>query len=242
MTPTQQLQSLLHQTYTTPSGDEYKIELLPGLTNEEINTLAQRLPTKQIPDDIRDLLLFTRGFEFYGIEEIRFDGIGQFGFENIFPYSAELAGDGFGNFWILDINAKGQWGNVFYVCHDPAVVVKHSDDLSQFIQHVHEYGSDMENSNMHIIHEKNAFDIWKNNHGFIEISEASNSSDTILKDFAASVPENFVIADLRNKSNGSGFAWGRFGPAIDKAVRHNDELLWAVEKKVKKGFFARLFG
>ena len=242
MTLTEQLKSLLNETYISEDGDEYKIELLPGLTDNEIDNLAKELPTGQIPADIRELLKFSKGFEFYGIDEITFDGVGQFGFENIFPYSVQLGHDGFGNFWILDVDSKGNWGNVFYVCHDPAVVVKHSDNLSQFIKHIDEYGKDIRNSNLNIIHEKTVFDIWKNNNGFMDLAEARNSNDNTLKSFANSLADNFVIADLRQKENKSGFAWGKFGPKIDKAIKCNDELIWGVEKPEKKGFFSKLFG
>ena len=242
MTLTEQLKSLLKETYISEDGDEYKIELLPGLTDNEIDNLAKGLPTKQIPSEVRELLKFTKGFEFYGIDEITFDGIGLFGFENIFPYSVQLGHDGFGNFWILDIDSKGNWGAVFYVCHDPAVVVKHSDNLSQFIQHIDEYGKDIGNSNLNIIHEKTVFEIWRNNNGFMDLSTARNSGDNTLRVFATSLPDNFVIADLRNKENKSGFAWGKFGSNIDKTIKCDDELIWGIEKPEKKGLFSKLFG
>jgi hypothetical protein len=241
MTVTEQVKSLLNEKYISEDGDEYEIELMRGLTDNEIENLAKGLPTRQIPDDIRELLKFTKGFEFYGIDEITFDGVGQFGFENIFPYSVQLGHDGLGNFWVLDVDAKGHWGAVFYVCHDPAVVVKHSDNLSQFIQHIDEYGKDKENSNLNIIHEVTVFDIWKNNNGFREVNEARNSNDTALKNFALTLADNFVVADLRGKQNKSGFAWGKFGPELDKAVRCKDGLIWGIEKSVKKGFFSKLF-
>jgi len=242
MTLNEQIKSLLNETYVSEDGDEYKIDLLPGLTDEEIDNLARGLPTGQIPGDIRELLRFTKGFEFYGIDEVTFDGVGLFGFESIFPWSVQLAQDGFGNFWILDVDTKGNWGNVFYVCHDPAVVVKHSDNLAHFIHHIHEYGKDMENSNLNIIHEETVFDIWKNNSGLTELAEARNSDDSVLKNFAVALADNFVIADLRNKPIKSGFAWGRFGAGIDNAIRCGDELIWGFEKPVKKGFFSKLFG
>jgi hypothetical protein len=236
------LKLLLNETYLSEDGEEYKIELRPGLIDTEIDSLAKRSPTGQIPTDLRELLRFTRGFEFYGIDEITFDGVGQFGFENIFPNSVQLGHDGFGNFWILDVDSKGKSGNVFYVCHDPAVVVKHSDSLSQFISHIDEYGKDIENSNLNIIHEKTVFDIWRNNNGFTEIYEARNSNDATLKTFALTLENNFVIADLREKPNKSGFAWGKFGPNLEKALRCDDELIWGIEKPEKKGFFSKLFG
>lgn len=242
MTITEQLKSLLNETYVSEDGDEYIIELLPGLTDNEIDSLATGLPTKQIPSDVRELLRFTKGFEFYGIDKITFDGVGQFGFENIFPYSVQLGHDGFGNFWILDVDSKGNWGNVFFVCHDPAVVVKHSDSLSEFIKHIDEYGKDIENSNLNIIHEKTVFNIWKKDNGFTEINQARNSNDATLKNFALTLADNFVVADLRGKSNREGFAWGKFGSNLDKAIKCNDELIWGIEKPEKKGFLSKLFG
>ncbi|MBO9684821.1 MAG: hypothetical protein J7502_19475 [Flavisolibacter sp.] len=59
--------------------------------------------------------------------------------------------------------------------------------------------------------------------------------------FALSLPDNFVIADLRDRPNKSGFAWGKFGPAIDKAVRHETALIFGIEKPARKGFLSKLF-
>jgi hypothetical protein len=212
------------------------------LGDKQIDNLAKQLPTGHIPDDIRELLKFASGFEFSGIDEVTFDGIGQFGFENVFPYSVQLAGDGFGNFWILDIDNNGNWGHVYYVCHDPAVVVKQSEDLAEFIKHVDEFGKQGSQSHLDTIHEKTVMDIWSNNNGFVDGEQAKNSSDTTLKQFAAQLPGNFIVADMRNKPNGAGFAWGRFGPNIDNALRHETELLWGFEKAKKKDLLSKLFG
>lgn len=241
-TPTEQLKAILTEKYTSEDGDEYKVELKPGLTDQQIDDLAKRLPTGQIPNEIKELLKFASGFEFFGLEEVTFDGVGQFGFEEFFPTSVQLAGDGFGNFWILDINKNGQWGNVFYVCHDPAVIVKHSDDLTEFIKHVDEFGKKGKQSNLDVIHEVTVMDIWTKHNGFIDKPTALASSDDKLKSFATNLPDSFVIADLRDKPIKSGFAWGKFGPNIDKAIRHDSELIWGVEKVEKKGLLSRLFG
>jgi cell wall assembly regulator SMI1 len=241
-TPTEQLKAILTEKYTSEDGDEYKVELKPGLTDQQIDDLAKRLPTGQIPNEIKELLKFASGFEFFGLEEVTFDGVGQFGFEEFFPTSIQLAGDGFGNFWILDINKNGQWGNVFYVCHDPAVIVKHSDNLTEFIKHVDEFGKKGKQSNLDEIHEVTVMDIWTKHNGFIDKPTALASPDDKLKSFATNLPDNFVIADLRDKPIKSGFAWGKFGPNIDKAKRHDSELIWGVEKVEKKGLLSRLFG
>ena len=131
---------------------------------------------------------------------------------------------------------------MFYVCHAPAVIVKHSDNLTQFIEHIEDFGKNGNKSNLDIIHEKVVMDIWSKGNGFIELENARQSNDTTLKNFALSLPDNFVIADLRNKQIQSGFAWGKFGPNIDKAKRHETELIWGIEKPNKKGFLSKLFG
>ena len=243
MTVSEKLKSILTERYVSEDGDEYKVKLLPGLTDQEIDNLAKGVPSGQIPNDIRELLKYASGFEFSGLEEITFNGIGQFGFEEIFPNSVQLVGDGFGNFWILDIDQNGNWGQVFYVCHDPAVIIKHSDNLSEFIHHIDDFGKNGKSSNLDIIHEKSIMEIWQDDNNFIELENARQSSDTTLKEFGLSLTDNFVIADLRNKPNKSGFAWGKFGPKIENAVRHKSELLWALEKPIKKGgFLSKLFG
>lgn len=237
MTSLEQLKSILHEQYVSEDDEKYKVELKPGLTDQQIDKLATQLPSGQIPIEIRELLKFTSGFEFFSPEEVTFDGIGQFGFENIFPNSVQLAGDGFGNFWILDVDDKGNWANVFYVCHDPAVVVKHSENLAEFIKHIHEFGKEGSQSNLDIIHEKTVMEIWSKDNGFIELDQTRDSNDTILKNFALKLPDNFVIADLRNKPNKTGFAWGKFGPNIDNAVRHETNFSWVLKKQRKNLFF-----
>ena len=242
MTPTEQLKSILNEQYESEDGDEYKIELKSGLTDQQIDELSKRLPGGRIPAEIRELLKFASGFDFWGMEEVNFDEIGQFGLEQLFPHSVQLATDGFGNYWILDIDGNGNWGNVFYICHDPAVVVKHSDNLAQFIEHINDFGKNGNKSNLDIIHEKVVNDILNNDNGFIEVVDARQSNDIKLKEFAISLPDNFVIVDLRNKPIQSGFSWGKFGPNIDQARRHSTELIWGFEKQVRKGLFSKLFG
>lgn len=241
MTPTEQLKSLLNEKYTSEDEDEYKVELKSGLTDSQIDDLAKSLPTGKIPDEIRELLRFASGFEFFGLEDVTFNGVGKFGFEEFFPASVQLAGDGFGNFWIIDVNKNGKWGHVFYVCHDPAVIVKHSENLAEFIKHVDEFGKRGAESNLDIIHEATVMEIWTKSNGFISKSAALASTDEKLKSFASDLPDTFVIADLRNKPIRSGFAWGKSGPNTSNVKRHDSELIWGLEKIEKKGLFSRLF-
>ena len=237
MTPKQQLESILSNQYESEDGDLYKVELLDGMTDSEIENLKNQLPDNNLPNEIEELLRFSKGFEFFGLEEVRFDAFGHFGFEEIFPKSIQLTGDGFGNFWILDIDSKGNWNSVYYVCHDPAVIVKHSENLTEFIRHVDEFGQKGNQSNMDIIHEKTVMDIWNEKVGIME----KNEKDYDFEKGQVELPEMFLVADLTDKPIKTGFPWGKSGPNT-KIIRPNDEAIWIVEKRVKQSFLSKLFG
>ncbi len=240
MTALEQLKSILTEKYRSEDGEPFEITLKPGLQDTELDVLAKAFPTGKLPPEYKELLQFSSGFEFYGLDEVTLDGLGQFGLEEFFPYSIQLAGDGFGNFWILDVSENGALGAVYYMCHDPAVVVKHSDSLAQFIQHVNDFGKNGPKSHLDIIHEETVDTIWGTNP--LLDKHAALAGDSTIKEFAAQFADNFVFADLRNKPLKSGFAWGKFGPDISNAKRCGSEPIWAIEKKEKKGFFAKLFG
>jgi SMI1 / KNR4 family (SUKH-1) len=237
MTPKERLESILNNEYESEDGDLYKVELLEGMGESEINEFQNNAPNKYLPNEIKDLLKFTRGFEFFGLEEVQFDAYGHFGFEEVFPNSIQLAGDGFGNFWILDIDSKGNWKEVYYVCHDPAVIVKHSENLSDFIGHVNEFGLKGGESNLDIIHEKIVMDIWNQKVGIMEQNETDYNFSSKINE---QLPESFMVADLTNMPIKTGFAWGKFG-ANAKIIKVDDKPIWIIEKKIKQGFLARLF-
>lgn len=237
MNPKQKLESILNNKYESEDGDVYGVELLDGMTNEEITEYKKQLPKNYLPTEIEGLLRFSRGFSFYGLEEVRFDTYGHFGFEDMFPNSIPLAGDGFGNFWILDIDTHGNWNSIYYVCHDPPVIVKHSENLSQFIEQVDESGKKGRESTLDIIHEQTVMDIWIEKVGIME----NNKKDYDFKNEKNEFPETYLIADLTNASIKTGFPWGKYG-VNPKIIRPTDKPIWIVEKKVKQGFLSRLFG
>ena len=237
MTPKEQLTLILSNQYESEDEDLYTVELLDGMTDSEIESLKSQLPTNTLPNDIEELLRFSKGFEFYGLEEVRFDAFGHFGFEEMFPYSIQLASDGFGNFWVLDIDSKGNWNSVYYVCHDPAVIVKHSENLAEFIKHVDEFGQKGNQSNLDIIHEQTVMEIWNEKVGIMEKNEKNYDFNMVKVE----LPEMFLVADLTNQPIKTGFPWGKSGPNA-KIIRLNDEPIWIVEKRVKQGFLARIFG
>jgi len=237
MNPKQKLESLLNIEYRSENGDLYTIELLDGMTSEEIAKYKKRLPNNHLPTEIEELLRFCIGFDFYGLESVRFDTYGHFGFEEMFPNSVPLTADGDGNFWILDIDNKGNWNSVYYVCHDPAVIVKHSENLREFIEQIEEFVIKGSESTLETIREQTSTEIWREKVGIMEKNEKEYDFENEEIEF----PETFLIADLTDEPIKTGFAWGKSGPNT-KIIRPTDEPVWIVEKRVKQGFLSRLFG
>jgi hypothetical protein len=232
MKPLEKLKSILGHEYESEDGELYKVNLLSGMSEQEIDEFKKLLPNNFLPIEVEELLKFSRGFEYYGLEEVRFDSFGDFGFEEMFPYSVQLAGDGFGNFWILDVDSKGNWSEVYYVCHDPAVVVKHSQSLSEFIGHVDEFGKKGSDSNLDTIHEKTVMDIWTSKVGIMEENERDYNFPNSIKN---QLPEMFLVADLEHEPIKIGFAWGKY-EANSKIIRVGDKPIWVVEKVLNRGF------
>jgi hypothetical protein len=237
MNPKQQLESILNNDYESEDGEAYKVELLDGMNDEDIQFYKKQLPNEQLPSEIEELLRFARGFQFFGLEEVRFDSFGHFGFEEMFPYSVQLAGDGFGNFWIQDIDSNGNWNSIYFVCHDPPVMVKHAENLKQFIEQVDEFGKKGSESTLDRIHEEIVTNIGNEESGIME----QNQNDYDFSNEKISLPEIFLVADLTDKPIKIGFPWGKFGPDT-KIIRPSDKPIWILEKKVKQGFLSKLFG
>jgi hypothetical protein len=242
MTAKEQLQLMLNQRYMDEDEKSFRITLKKGLQEEALERFTAQLPGNKLPPEIKELLQYASGFYFSGIKEITFTRLNEFGFDNFFPVAIQLADDGFGNSWILDIDKQGKWGAVFYVCNDPAVVVKHSSNLTVFLQNIDEYGKKGRESHLDIIHEETVLEIWRNGGDFIAPENAKQSGDKALTSFATELPGNYVITDLRNRPTGSGFAWGKFGRGSEHAKRYKNELIWAIEKEPAKGLFGKLFG
>lgn len=243
MSPLQALKELLNDRFYTEDGEVREIRVVKGLTNTEIDAFKQLLPGKGIPDDIAELLRFAAGIKCDFPEDINFSNIDSFNLEAFFPNLAELSGDGLGNFWLVDIDYEGNWGPVYYACHDPAVIMKQSENLTQFIIQLHGLFKEGENSLFHQLYDEVPYQINRLPHGgFINRDEAKSAGDLVLKEFAATLPPEYLVADLRNKPVGSGFAWGRYYSVQDRDIRCKDLPLWGLKPKQPKGFWARLFG
>ncbi len=215
------------------------LKLSPGLSAAEIEELERSLPCA-LPQDVRELLAFSRGFENGPLDGLCFSGPPDAGWmEEIFPSPLVIAHDGFGSYWVIDLlPGSTTWGPIFFVCHDPPVVVFQTSTLEHFISEVLRLANPPHESQIDDVHEAGASRIWRSNPGAVQATQLRRSADPMLKSFADSLSEAFLIVDLREASRGDGFSWGRFGPNT-RVVRFGKERLFAYEAKSR---WQRLLG
>ena len=134
------------------------------------------------------------------------------------------------------------WGPVFYACHDPPVIAYQAPSIEAFLRDVVAMPVDDPRSPIDEVHERVVNRIWSENPGLRSPEEALASRDPALREFAATLPGDAMIADMRNARRGDGFSWGRHGPRTE-IRRFGTERIWAIHRPPQKpGIFSRLFG
>jgi hypothetical protein len=224
MTPKDVIQQASSEALRSDGGRKLALVLEAGLSAQEITEFERRFP-KGVPADILELLAFTSGFEFAPLGLIDFRGRLPFEFEEAFPCGLPLAGDDLGNFWIQDISPEtGLWGAIFFVCHDPPVIVVQATSLAEFLRQI--FAPHM--SAIKNIREDVVPRIWANNPYSVKIEDALSSSDSAISTFARQLKGSFKITDLRSAKIGSGFSFGSHGPETE-VRRYGGEPIFAVE-------------
>jgi hypothetical protein len=190
----------------------------------QLKQFEARLPCA-LPQHVRELLKFARGFEGSAVDLVDFTGRHAYGHYEIFPHGLTIAGDGFGNFWVVDLSASSaDFGPIYYACHDPPVIVLQSHSLSGFLNDLIRVSP--EDSPIDFVHEEAAMSIWEDDPHAVTREEALLSADSELREFASAAPAGCLIADLRRAEPGGGFCWGKFGPDT-QILRHPDAPMFA---------------
>jgi len=227
----------------TEDGDPSPLQLAPGLTDAEIDELAAMLPCP-LRADVRELLTLCAGFSSSPLEIVDFTGRDcDYGDESVFPHAHAIAGDGFGNFWVVDLLPEStQWGPIWFACHDAPVILYQSATLADFLAELFKLGQPPHQSLIDDVHEDRLFNVWGQNPGVMEHADAMIASDRVIREFAQELGPAFQIIDLRNAPVGMGFSWGRYGPRTE--VRRCGGLpVWAYARPEQRpGLLARLLG
>lgn len=224
-----QINSLIDSEFLDEDGEKIQITLLSPLTTDEIAQFKSTIPKENIPHELINLLRHSRGIiiKYSLFNEIRFDDIGEFGFHQLIQLCLTLTGDGAGNFWIQEITSEGIFGEVFFVCHDPPVLIKQADNLKEFLDQIKEHLHNPEESFITEISDKKLIQIYKSEERLIKFTDAIKSQDNIMSEFAKNFDTQWVFGDLRKAKIGSGV---RIEANYENTVRNGDELIWAFKK------------
>jgi hypothetical protein len=207
----------------------------------EIELLADEVGAP-LSRELRTLLAYTAAIEGGPLEAIDFTGRSMsIGAEEMFPSGLPIAGDGFGNFWILDLPPdEVETAPVFFVCHDPPVTLYQSPNIGDFVHETFRMLVPPHASAVDDVHEDKLFNVWRENPGTLDHS-AALSADEHLGAFATELDDRFTFVDLRSCPVGMGFSWGRFGPRTE-GRRYGHEPLFAYALAEKRpGLLRRLF-
>lgn len=140
--------------------DEFKLR--PPLTEKELLDFQASIPCP-LPEEVRELLKFARGFDGV-LDGIEFADSSEVGQEEIFPHARTIATDGFGNYWVVDLTPESKsFGPIFYACHDAPVIVFQTDSLLHFLQEVVRFGNKPRKSEIDDVHEALSDRIWREN-------------------------------------------------------------------------------
>lgn len=220
-------------------GQEEILRLSSPLSDSELQRLRDRLPCA-LPGEVERALRVSRGFENGPLDWFDFSGLFEESIlPELFPHAVTLGGDGFGNYWVVDLTPDStSFGPVFYLCHDPPVVVYQADQIREFVEELLALANPPHRSAIDAVHEEHSFRIWSETPGTIPASECRDSADDELRAFTVGLDDRYVIIDLRTARIGDGFAWGRSSD-FEHLRRHGATRLFAYPPR--RTLFRRLF-
>jgi hypothetical protein len=135
----------------------------------------------------------------------------------LLPAGHPVAADGCGNFWLLDLTPDTvDSAPVFFLGHDPAVLVYVAPDLSTFLDDA-VAGRLPDEASGHV---------WSDQPGALSYESAVTADDEALHEFARSLGAAWTFVDLRRREVGDGIAWGHYGPRT-RLARHGWERIFA---------------
>jgi len=233
MTPIEAAKALLTASLTDEDGNSVAATALPGMTPSEIEAFAAELPGP-LPDDVRELLRHARGID-GPLDRILFTGNQDFEMRELMPHGVPIAGDGYGNFWVLDLNEDPVFGPVYFMSHDPAVLVYQSPDLATFLSEIREWYRPPYDRPI----EEWVYCVWE-----ADSPGVTPEHEHVFTWFGETLGPEWTVLDMRYARPGDGFAWDRFGSKTE--LRTDDAArVYAyrrVPAKEKGGLLRRLLG
>lgn len=241
MTPVELIRDACGRPLTSEDGDSVAITLQPACSDVEIAELEATLPCP-MPQELLTVLRHCRGFQGGGVARfVDFTGKDcMYEQLEIFPHGFPIAGDVYGNSWVVDLSPNSTTcGPIYYACHDAPVILFQSPSLEHFLVELFKSCLPPHRSLVVDVHEDSLFEVWNQNPGVVNQEACLKSNDPVLSAFARELDASFQIIDLREAKIGSGFSWGRYGPRT-VIRRYGMAPIFAYQRR--KGLLSRLFG
>lgn len=214
------------------SPQPVRLHIDPPCTEDDVARLSELLGLR-ISSSYAALLNMCAGFSIAS-HDVRFDRFShQFGDILLAP-TLELMGDGFGNFWMLELTASGDAGIVWFVCHDPPMLLRQSATLGEFVEGVLDMfrgkpcpedktGVCCAVSRCLLIYNEQVPDCI--------VRSPQSAWDDDLRAFASRMPGVTRIADFREGQRGSGFDWSEQREVGVRIVRDAWRPLFAIVRR-----------
>lgn len=240
-TPLQVIEEALATQLVNDDGEPVTLTLRPPLSEVELATLEATLPGP-LPADVRQLLQRCSGIDGTAVEVLDFTGAdNDVDTSELVPRGVPIAADGFGNFWVAEVPPDATtWGPVWYLCHDPPVLVYQSATLAGFLDALFASHRPPHTSTVDDVHERHAYTAWRDTSRVLTQAAALASEDPVQRAFAETLGADFELVDLRDATTGDGFAWGRHGPRAE--VRRDARLPLFAVRRPKASWWRRWLG
>jgi hypothetical protein len=227
MSPNTMLPALIHP-WTNANGEPFPIRPGPGLSSSAIDSLRTRFPGT-LTAEHEQLLRCSCGLDATPLQYLDFTG--QWHDEEtlaVFRPCLTLAVDAQGRRWIAETgNAQGLPGPVWCVMRDPQVVVFVSNDLGEFIRHLHRRTCANSVAGWLQAIDAAAHRVWKHRGSLAFQSRQACAHDRHVRAWLLQLPRDSRVYDLRSPSFGAGWPYGVAG-AAGRFHRCGRELLFAV--------------
>lgn len=232
MTLVDLLASAAERELADGAGRRVHVELRPGLGDAAVSRLQARYRAP-LPSELVDALRTTSGAEqLLGLDLTGESHSVEAG--PLLPAGHPIAADGSGNFWLLDLTPDTtESAPVFFLSHDPPVLLYQAPDLEAFVAAALERGAPPFRSVIDDVREDRAYDVWGSRPGVRSRASALAGPDQALREFAQSLDDDWTIVDLRHREVGMGVAWGRYGPRT-RLARHGWERIFAYAPHTSK--------
>jgi cell wall assembly regulator SMI1 len=144
------------------NGADVELDLEPAMPPAEIERLEVELGVP-LSQELRALLGHTAGISGGPLPIIDFTGTSlSFGDPDALPWGLLIAGDGFGNFWVVDLTPEeSNTAPVFFACHDAPVILYQSPTIGDFLHEAFRMLEPPHVSAVDDVHEDRLFNVWR---------------------------------------------------------------------------------